>query len=54
MGNKRNFSVIVAIRVILRFVKDFDGRIFPLLGDFSSCYPYNDDDAVEALDEFER
>ena len=51
MGNtKRNPSVIVAIRAILLHGKDLD-RIFPLLGDFS-CFPYIDNDAVEALDEF--
>ena len=50
MSNKRNPSVSVAIRAILLFAKDVD-RIFTFLRDFS-CYPYIDEDAVEALDEF--
>ena len=44
-------SAIIASRAILLFVKDFDDRIIPLLGDFS-CYPYIDKDAVESPEEF--
>ena len=35
VGNKRIPSVVVAVRAILLLTEDFDGRIFPLLGDFS-------------------
>ena len=49
MSNKRNPSVVVAISAVLLFVKDFDDRIFPLLGDFSR-YPNIDMDVVKALE----
>ena len=34
-GNERNPSVVVAVRIILLFMEDFDGGMFPLLGDVS-------------------
>ena len=40
MSNKRSPSVVVAIWAVLRFVKDLDDRIFPLLGDFSRVKKY--------------
>ena len=52
MSNKRSPSVVVAIWAVLRFVKDLDDRIFPLLGDFSR-YLNIDKDVVKALDVFE-
>ena len=50
MGNKRNPSVVVAVSSVLRFLKDLDDRIFPLLGGFS-CYPNIDKDVVISLGE---
>ena len=50
MDKKRNPSVVVAVSSVLLFVKDLEGRIFPLLGDLS-CYPNIDKDVVKALGE---
>ena len=49
MGNKRNPSVVVAVRVILLFIEDFDGRIFPPLGDFSRS-PHIDEWIMKVAD----
>lgn len=48
-GSKRNPLVTVAIRTVSLFVKDLDGRIFPLVGDFSRS-PYVDKHVVSASD----
>ena len=46
VGNKRNPFEVVPISTVLRFAKDADDRLFPLLGDFS-CYPNLDKDIVK-------
>ena len=43
--NKKDPTVVVAISSVLRFVKDLDDRIFPLLGDFAG-YRNIDDNFV--------